>query len=636
MIQTQLDTMREPQVLGKTPVVSRVRVAYPWLALLAAGPALLAMLRLFPQLDAQMIAGPPAHVAISGGAAALGIGLALLVTRTAIFLRDARLYLIGLGLLSVAGLFGIHAISTPNVLLQGRGSVTGWSAVLSLLAGALLLALSGLDIRPATNQRIMRHARAGLLLFLGLALAAALTMLIPTPATSATQPQAEHPHGAGVYSEDEGARAPDTGPPAARTALMDDLRGFLSLAGVLGYGFATWRHYQLYRRSATRAGLAITCGVALFGLALLTQWQSGAVYSLSFWLYHLQEFGAFGVISAAALASYRSGQSGEGLLEGLFLSGTRARLRESYASALEELIESLARGEQPTPVQRHALHDRFGLPESQLQALEQAAAAVAQERRQRLELERLNAALRQLQSDKEQLTQMVVHDLKNPLTAMIGFLEMLRMGGSRLTDDQRELVESALRSGRNLSGLIGDLLDSARLEEGRLDLDYRTFPLAPLMHECAEEMAAWLAQEHKTIWIDAPEDLPSVIADRRLLRRVLLNLVSNAIKHTSERTSITMRARSAGCALVLDVEDDGPGIAREHLERIFDRFGRLSGASHARQLSTGLGLTFCRLAVAAHGGTIDVQSEPGRGTIFRITLPQNHVPDAAPGQAVHE
>ncbi|HWQ12655.1 MAG TPA: HAMP domain-containing sensor histidine kinase [Roseiflexaceae bacterium] len=592
MIQTQLDTMTEPEVPEEVRAEGGAGTKYLWPALLVAGPVLLGMLRLFPALDAPVIASPPAHVAITSGAAALGITLALLVTRTAMRLQDARVLLIGLGLLSVAGLFSVHAISTPNVLLHGRSSVTGWSALLSLLAGAPLLALSSLEPGQAANQRIMRHARAALLLFLALWLAAGAALLVPNP-------------------------APDHGAPSAA---LNHLRSALSLAGVLGYGLAAWRHYRLYQRAPTSAGLAISYGAALFGLALVTQWQAGAVYSLSFWLYHLQEFAAFGVISAALLAGYRSGQSGEGLLEGVFLSGTRARLRQSYTSALEALTEAIARGEQPTPAQRRALHDRFGLAESQIQALEQAAAAVAQERRHRQELERLNDALRQLQRDKEQLTQMVVHDLKNPLTAMIGFLEMLHLGEPRLADHQRELLESALRSGRNLAGLIGDLLDSARLEEGRLELNYRTFPLPPLLHECAGEMRAWLAQEGKTIWIDAPQDLPDLTADHRLLRRVLLNLVSNAIKHTRERTSITLRARSAGRALVIEVEDNGPGIAPEHLERIFDRFSQLGG-SPARQESTGLGLTFCRLAVAAHGGTIDVESAPGRGTLFRVTLP---------------
>jgi two-component system, OmpR family, sensor kinase len=216
---------------------------------------------------------------------------------------------------------------------------------------------------------------------------------------------------------------------------------------------------------------------------------------------------------------------------------------------------------------------------------------------------------------------MVVHDLKNPLTALIGFLEMMRMGEERLAPDQRLFLANALRSGHNLSGLIGDVLDVAQLEEGKFDLNKNAFLLQLLLRDCADEMGAWLLQEEKTIWVDAPEDLPLALADQRLMRRVLLNLISNAIKHTPQGTAITLRARSTPAGATVEIEDNGPGIPPEHLGRIFDRFSRLSGTAHARQQNTGLGLTFCRLAVEAHGGSIEVESELGQGTTFRVLLP---------------
>jgi signal transduction histidine kinase len=284
---------------------------------------------------------------------------------------------------------------------------------------------------------------------------------------------------------------------------------------------------------------------------------------------------------------------------------------------------------------------RFGLSEMQVSVVERAALAVAHERRQRQELEQLNAALRQLEQDKEQLVQMVVHDLKNPLTALIGFLEILRM--DHLTSEQTLLLEGALRSGKNLSGLIGDLLDISRAEEGRLELDRAGFAPRELLTDCAAEMSAWLAQDGKTIHIEAPADLPALNADLRLIRRVVLNLLSNAVKHTPPGTHVTMRA-SAKCStlssemalsmaetqnselqtqnfMVLEVADTGPGIPPEYLDQIFKKFSRVNGERNGRQESTGLGLTFCRLAVEAHGGAIDVSSVVGQGATFRITLP---------------
>jgi two-component system, OmpR family, sensor kinase len=610
---TQLHPAEAPAQPISPPAPSgHRRIAALCFVLVALGPLILLALRLVPELDQRMFASPNGHAAITGGAALLGMALALLVTRAAIDAQDARALLIGLGLLSSAALFTIHAVSTPGVLLHGRGAVTGLSALLSLVMGGGLLALSGLNLRSQTNRWIMARARLWLVACLVFWLLASYTMLggmvVTGPAPAVAAAGADHA--------------------ASHTIVVGaDVRGAITLLGVLCYGFAAWRHYRLYRRSPSRTGLAITCGVALFGLALVTQSQVGATYSLSFWLYHLQEFAGFGVISAAILAGYRSGQTDEGLLEGLFLSGTRARLRAGYASALEALIETLARGEQPDEALRRDLHARFGLAESQIQALEQAAGAVAQERRQRQELERLNDALLQMQRNKEQLTQMVVHDLKNPLTAMIGFLEIMRLDAGRLDETQRLLLDSALRSGKNLAGLIGDVLDAARLEEGRLELNYSILPLRDLLRDCAGEMGAWLIQDEKTIRIDAPDTLPAIIADRRLLRRVILNLISNAIKHTPSGTTITLRARTGGgpqapdSLLVVEVEDNGPGIAPEHLAHIFDRFGRLSGETSGRQHSSGLGLTFCRLAVEAHGGALTVNSELGYGTIFRITMP---------------
>src|SRR5262249_31251153 len=166
------------------------------------------------------------------------------------------------------------------------------------------------------------------------------------------------------------------------------------------------------------------------------------------------------------------------------------------------------------------------------------------------------------------------------------------------------LLDSAARSGKNLSGLISDLLDVGRAEEGQLELDRADFAPRELLTDCAAEMSAWLAQDGKTIRIEAPAPLPALNADSRLIRRVVLNLLSNAIKHTPPGTCITMRAgvsSEASASLTIEVADTGPGIPPEHLDRIFEKFGRVNGERNVRQESTGLGLTFCRLAIQAHG-----------------------------------
>ena len=283
--------------------------------------------------------------------------------------------------------------------------------------------------------------------------------------------------------------------PSATTpsiSTLDLLRGALVIIGLGCYIFAVGRHYTFYRRSPSQAGLGLICGMVFFGEALLSQYFS-QVYTFSFWLYHIQEFAGFAVISYTVLGDYRRGLTDETLLESLLLPGTRAQLQVGYATAMEELVESLSRGQQPTPALRDALRARFGLAESQVRVLEEAATAVTQERRQRQELENLNQSLRLLEAHKDQLTQMIVHDLKNPLTALLGFLELLQL--DHLTVDQSELLQNAMRSGSNLSDLIDDLLDIRRIEEGRLELEHVQLAPHDLLTECANEMRGWLVQE---------------------------------------------------------------------------------------------------------------------------------------------
>ncbi|MEP7188852.1 MAG: HAMP domain-containing sensor histidine kinase [Roseiflexaceae bacterium] len=641
-METQLNRSPEPinSALGMPAGSTPSRWRYLWPALLAAGPLILLILIWDRALDQTIIHDPLIHVLITLVASLLGVILALLVLHVARRAQDGRIFLIGMGFLGAAGIFITHSISTPNVLMSGRGSATGISALFSLVLGSFFFALSGLNIRPQLNRWLMRHAWLWLMVFLAFWLTYNWLLLVTVPAISKVQESSpaipEHTPSAEAEEYAPSAEAHEEYEAYKSDAVTSDsalalLRSILVLAGVGCYIFAVGRHYTFYRRSPSQAGLGLTCGMALFGEALLSQYFSQA-YTFSFWLYHIQEFAGFAVIGYTVLWAYRRGLTNETLLESLLLPGTRAQLQAGYTTAMESLVESLSRGLQPTPALRDALRARFGLAESQVRVLEEAATAVAQERRQRQELEQLNQSLHQLEAYKEQLTQMIVHDLKNPLTALLGFLGLL--GLDRLTSDQSQLLQHALRSGRNLAGLIDDLLDIRRIEEGRIELEPIKITLYKLLHECANEMHGWLAQEGKIITVEVPDDLPPLYADYRLMRRVILNLLSNSIKHTPVGTNIFLRAAShlvpapgidpAGAAvsqILIEVEDNGPGIPPAHLERIFEKFGRFSTENQAIQSSTGLGLTLCRLVVEAHGGTIAVTSTLGERTIFRVTIP---------------
>lgn len=647
-IGTTPDPRPQPADLPQTTSAPRSR-GYGWLALLGGGPLFWVSLWLMPELNRDFWHDPVVHVMIATSAALLGVFLALLVLRAAGRSWDGRIFLIGLGFLSVASLLLIHAVGTPSVLMSGRLAATAWSALLCLVVGSIFFALSSLDLSAALNHWLMQRVRLWLVLYLLAWVAYSLTFLVLIPAAAA-EPAAPASPAELVSPQDHpapqagaGADAPsgygDYGVAAPGTSgeLIAALRAFpptppppvrlaLSIFGLACFALAIMRHWLLYRRAPSPAALSIICGIGLFAEALITQLLFPRTYTLAFWFSHAMEIIGFGVIGYAVLGAYGRGQDGLSLLESLFLTGTRSRLQAEYARSMDALVEVLSRGERPPPELLQALRGRLGMAESQIAVFEHSAAAVAQERQQRREMERLNATLHQLEQDKNQLMQMVVHDLKNPLTALVGFLELLRL--DHLSDDQRMLVESALRSGKNLAGLISDLLDVGRIEEGHLELESSLLSPRDLLEDCASEMRGWIAQEDRHIQIEISPDVPLLRADLRLMQRVMLNLISNAIKHTPAGTSIILRAyrdpsvvSDAAARLVIAVEDNGPGIPPEYLERIFDKFGRVGGEHHPRQDSTGLGLTFCRLAVEAHGGSIDVSSVLGQGTTFHIRLP---------------
>jgi signal transduction histidine kinase len=588
--------------------------------LILIGPALSLASWLVPALNRPIFSDSLAHVAIAGASAFLAIILAFLVLQAARRARDSRVLLIGMALLSCALIFLIHAIATPNVMMIGYGMATGLSALLSLVAGGIGFGLSAFSVHPILDRLLMQHARKVILL-LFCSWAVLVWWMLSPPTTSATSDPPVLPALSSTTTSSveyplthDHTLTPATLPPIAT-------QGFFWL-GAVGYTFAVWRYYHLYRRAPSEIGQAVLYGITFFGIALMMQ-SISVTYSALFWIYHLLEMLGSGVITTAVLLTYRRRLLDETLLENLFLPGTRARIQTNYAHALDELIALLARGEQPTTQLRRTLQERFGLGESQVQALERAAAAVAQERQQRAELEQLNMTLRQLEYDKEQLTQMVVHDLKNPLTAIVGFLEILHH--DQLTPDQNELVEGGLRSGKNLSGLIGDLLDIAKMREGHLTLNRSSIAMHALIQDCATELHYWAAQDAKIINIECDQHL-HIYADQRLIRRILLNLLSNAIKHTPYRTHILIRAvqvpHRPGCNM-LAVIDNGSGIAADRLERIFERFESGSSAPTTGQVSTGLGLAFCRMATEAHNGSIEVESVINQGTTFRIWLPNN-------------
>jgi PAS domain S-box-containing protein len=227
---------------------------------------------------------------------------------------------------------------------------------------------------------------------------------------------------------------------------------------------------------------------------------------------------------------------------------------------------------------------------------------------------------KQAEELREDLTEMIVHDLRVPLTSILGTLQLLEeMVADRL--DERRVVTMAYSGGMRLLDLVSSLLDIRRLEAGRMPLNRQPVLCEWLAQVARERMEALAARAGVTLRLDVPPNLPQVEADSDVIVRVLVNLLDNAIRFSRQGTSVQVSVLPADgqAGVEYRVCDTGPGILPEYHERIFQKFFQISGPRGWR--GTGLGLAFSRLAVEAHGGRIWVENNPGGGSTFAFTLP---------------
>jgi PAS domain S-box-containing protein len=260
--------------------------------------------------------------------------------------------------------------------------------------------------------------------------------------------------------------------------------------------------------------------------------------------------------------------------------------------------------------------------QSQLQALlakERVARADA-EAAQRALAEQ-NERLRELDRLKDEFISLVSHELRTPLTSIRGYLELLLDGGGGgLSDDQARFLAVVDRNSKRLMHLVGDLLFLAQVEAGKLTLELGEVDLDHLVAECVE--AAKPLADEKGIELSALiEPTPAMVGDRGRLGQVLDNLVSNALKFTSEGGSVAIRMSAQEGEALVEVEDNGIGIAQEDQDQLFERFFRSSEATERAIPGTGLGLTIAKAIIERHGGAIEVESAPGEGTTMRVRLP---------------
>lgn len=256
------------------------------------------------------------------------------------------------------------------------------------------------------------------------------------------------------------------------------------------------------------------------------------------------------------------------------------------------------------------------------------ARLVAEERRLREEAEARRDEIQRITESRARLMRGFSHDVKNPLGAADGYLQILELGiDDPLTPKQAERVASARRSIGAALSLIEDLLELARAESGRLTVEAEPVDLREVLADAVEQYRAQAENKGLSLEIEAPADLPPIVSDSARIRQVASNLLSNAVKFT-ERGGVIVRverradgdAPVPGPCIAIHVRDTGPGIPADQQPLLFEEFARLRTGGDRR--GAGIGLAISRRIARALGGEITVESEVGRGSTFTLWLPE--------------
>lgn len=249
--------------------------------------------------------------------------------------------------------------------------------------------------------------------------------------------------------------------------------------------------------------------------------------------------------------------------------------------------------------------------------LDQAASVIERERlrREALDIE----VLRRTDALRAALLSSVSHDLRTPLSSIKAAASSLLQEDVQWDEETRRSFALAIeREADRLNRLVGNLLDMTRIEGGALKPEKELYPIEELIHDVVSRMQGLL--QKREVQLSLPDDLPPVELDYLQIDQVLTNLLENAVRYTPAGTPISISARVADKQIMVSITDRGPGIPSQALERIFDKFYRVSGASR-RDMGSGLGLAVCRGLIEAHGGHIWAENQPEGGATFRFTLP---------------
>jgi signal transduction histidine kinase len=248
-----------------------------------------------------------------------------------------------------------------------------------------------------------------------------------------------------------------------------------------------------------------------------------------------------------------------------------------------------------------------------------------------IENARLFEQVRRANEAKTEFISFVSHELKQPMTSIKGYTELLVKGAAgETTDMQRSFLETVRTNADRMNRLISDLLDISRIESGRIQLAFENVSIYQVIEDALRTLRKQIETKNQTLQVDVPPDQPPVRGDRDRLVQILTNLVSNAHKYTPEGGGIAIRTqrrpdgRGAGAPkefILCAVSDTGIGIAPDDQKRLFTKYFRADDPAVLNVAGTGLGLVITKSLVELHGGEIWVESELGKGSTFAFTMP---------------
>ncbi len=326
-------------------------------------------------------------------------------------------------------------------------------------------------------------------------------------------------------------------------------------------------------------------------------------------------------------------------LLGVLVVGSVYPMNENARNVLDVVASNLTAALSNTQAYRHIQEQA---EELEKRSREQEAANIAL-RRQRDDLTVLNAALEDANKARSQFLSTMSHELRTPLTSIIGFSQILLRTSDSTGFNQRQKsnIERILKNGQHLLSLINDVLDLAKIEAGRMDVNNSEVDVPEILSAVVEETHSIAAEKKLNLQWSVEEGISYIETDPIKLRQILLNLISNALKFT-EKGSVTVTARHAASLvskdttperttesiynsdddqIAISVQDTGIGISQEMQERIFEAFYQVDGSNTRKYGGTGLGLSIVRQLTALLGGKLELQSTPDKGSTFTIYLP---------------